>query len=293
MTRNQILAHFQGLTTWQQKGQRAPHKPLLILYALGKLSRGEDRSIPYRELDQPLRDLLIEFGPSRKSYHPEYPFWFLQNDNIWTLDNTQYLTPRQGNTNPPKRQLLEHDTRGGFPESIFQALVSDPELLFEVAQMILENHFPISLHDDILDAVSLHITRVVSRSRRDPQFRNHVLRAYEHQCAICGFGVRLGSSDLALDAAHIKWHQAGGPDKVENGLALCVLHHKLFDRGAFTVSENYSVQVSQDVYGARGMEWLLPFHGEPITSPQSASYLPNPRYLKWHRKQVFREPARE
>src|SRR5436189_6378643 len=37
--------------------------------------------------------------------------------------------------------------------------------------------------------------------------------------------------------AHIRWHQAGGPDIENNGLALCVLHHKTFDLGAFTLSE--------------------------------------------------------
>jgi HNH endonuclease len=38
-----------------------------------------------------------------------------------------------------------------------------------------------------------------------------------------------------LEAAHIKWFQARGPDVVQNGLALCSLHHKIFDLGAFTV----------------------------------------------------------
>ena len=33
-------------------------------------------------IDGELRELLIEFGPGRKSYHPEYPFWRLQNDVV-------------------------------------------------------------------------------------------------------------------------------------------------------------------------------------------------------------------
>jgi HNH endonuclease len=58
-----------------------------------------------------------------------------------------------------------------------------------------------------------------------------VLTAYEYRCAVCGFDVRLGSVSIALDAAHIRWHQAGGADLEKNGLALCVLHHKTFDLG--------------------------------------------------------------
>ena len=50
---------------------------------------------------------------------------------------------------------------------------------------------------------------------------------------MCGYDVRLGNRELGLEVRHIKWHQAGGPDTEVNGLALCVLHHKLFDCGAY------------------------------------------------------------
>ena len=59
-----------------------------------------------------------------------------------------------------------------------------------------------------------------------------MLTAYEWRCAVCGLDVRLGSVSIILEAAHIKWHQAGGPDEESNGLALGVLHHKAFDLGA-------------------------------------------------------------
>jgi predicted restriction endonuclease len=69
--------------------------------------------------------------------------------------------------------------------------------------------------------------------------------------AVCGFDVRLGNILIAIEAAHIKWHQAGGPDEERNGLALCSLHHKLFDRGVFTVSNSMSV-ISPKALMARG-----------------------------------------
>lgn len=31
--------------------------------------------------------------------------------------------------------------------------------------------------------------------------------AYQYRFAVCGYGVRLGSIQVALQAAHIKWHQ--------------------------------------------------------------------------------------
>ena len=63
--------------------------------------------------------------------------------------------------------------------------------------------------------------------------------------AVCGIDVRLESVSIALDAAHIRWHRAGGTETADNGLALCVLHHKTFDLGTFTVSGGVLVVSNQ------------------------------------------------
>jgi HNH endonuclease len=36
---------------------------------------------------------------------------------------------------------------------------------------------------------------------------------------------------VGIEAAHVQWFNFGGPDSLDNGLALCSLHHKLFDVG--------------------------------------------------------------
>jgi hypothetical protein len=91
---------------------------------------------------------------------------------------------------------------------------------------------------------------------------------YEHRCAVCGFDVRLGSVSIALDAAHFRWHQSGGPETESNGFVLCVLHHTTFDLGAFTVREGVLL-VSDRANGATGFrEALLAYHGKPIRDPQ-------------------------
>jgi putative restriction endonuclease len=40
-TRGAVLRQFDQLNVWSRGDQRAPHKPLLVLYALGRWSRGE------------------------------------------------------------------------------------------------------------------------------------------------------------------------------------------------------------------------------------------------------------
>jgi hypothetical protein len=68
--------------------------------------------------------------------------------------------------------------------------LSDPTLPSEVISLLLSNHFPESIHEDILAAV--HLDQVpTAKPKRDARFREEVLRAYGYCCAVCGFNLRL------------------------------------------------------------------------------------------------------
>lgn len=288
-----ILQRFDAINVWKQGDQRAPHKPLLILYALGRWQRGETGKIAFRDAEPVLTTMLKEFGPPRKSYHPEYPFWWLQTDGIWVVHADAKMKPRASNSNPPKSELLAHNASGEFTDEVKATLTSDPALVGKIAASIMTEHFPESYHEELLDAAGLTLETGVRQDRkRDPKFRTRVLKAYEYRCAVCGFDVRLGSVSIALDAAHIKWHQAGGPDTEVNGLALCVLHHKVFDLGAFTVDDGVLL-VSDQANGTSGfLESLMGYHGKPIRPPQNPGWKPEPQHLEWHGREVFKGDAR-
>lgn len=93
---------------------------------------------------------------------------------------------------------------------------------------------------------------------------------------------------------HIQWHNVGGPDIEANGLALCALHHKLFDLGAFTIESNeHRVVFSQfAVSNARGLTGGLEFHCQPIHRPQSSDQTPGPMFFQWNVANVFKKPGR-
>lgn len=85
-----------------------------------------------------------------------------------------------------------------------------------------------------------------------------------------------------------------GPNETGNGLALCVMHHKLFDRGAFTLSKQLQILVSDNAHGTKGFEeWLMDFHGQNIIFPQRQSYYPETEFIGWHVREVFRGNYRE
>ncbi len=293
MTKEEIIQKFQNLNVWKRGDQRAPHKPLVILYAIGKLLRGEE-SLLYREMEEDIRNLLRKFGPTRRSYSPQFPFWRLQNDEIWQVSETDSITLTSGG-DPRVTDLRAYNVFGSFKNDIRTHLQNDSELTCEIVRIVLNGHFRPSLHTDILHAVGIELPILTVGARTlTSDFWEDVLRAYQYRCAVCGFDLHLGLQLIAIEAAHIKWPQAGGPNSVENGLALCYLHQKLFDLGAFTLSPKLNLLVSESTNGSHGLkEWLMDFHDKPIRFPQRQAYYPNEDFIQWHLREVFKAPYRE
>ncbi|MGR4510417.1 HNH endonuclease [Escherichia coli] len=126
------------------------------------------------------------------------------------------------------------------------------------------------------------------RKQRDPLFRKHVLRAYNYQCAICSFNICYGNSTVSLEATHIKWKQHGGPCEIPNGLALCAIHHKAFDKGTIGLDENMRVLVLDAVNGGEIIERSFwDFDGKIIALPQVRKNYPFEGVVEWHRKEFF------
>jgi len=298
MNEIELIDLFQNITVWKNKEQRAPHKPLLLLLSLASVQRGEPRLQTFRSIKERLKKLLIDLGPQRKTYHPEYPFWRLQNDgDMWEIpESSKILTDLNAQTTNidiPSALLNEYNASGGFTPKYYNYLKENPDLINKLASMILDEHFPSSLHESILDAVQMRwIQTGTAKARRSTDFRNTILRIYQYKCAICGFDGRMEFSDLGLEAAHIKWHMAGGPDSEDNGIALCVFHHRLFDRGAIGISDDYKILISQYVHGGQQVtDTVVRFSGLKMELPLKGSKVPGGKYLNWHRKEVFRNPA--
>lgn len=283
MDYEELKMRVLNLGTWKKNGKRAPNKPLLILFALGKLLNENTRYISYIENKKELGSLISEFTKS-KNAHPDYPFLYLKNDGIWQLNNSI------DTENYRSKDLA--DLSGGFNDQVYSILNNNPKLIQELVLLILEEYFPDTQYQEILSHIGFNFDVVIKR-RRDPKFREVVLQAYEYRCAVCGFKMQLDQHFIGLEAAHIKWHMAGGPDIEENGLALCYLHHKLFDKGTFTLGKNNILIVSAAVHGSEGhKDWLLDYHGKELNTPVNPSYKPKRTYIDWHYEEVFRKPSR-
>ena len=295
-----VLQRFQALNVWKARDKRAPHKPLLVLWAIGRCLRGEDRLASYELVDRELAGLLRRFGPHRKTIHTEDPFWRMQRDDVWEVDRPRLVRSNKAG-GAYKSELRRHRILGGLTEADYVAFRDDRTLAIRVAEHLVTCHFPPTLQDEVLEttgipAGELEVREVdefvtVRRRRRDPAFRKLVLDAYGSRCAVCEFAVSRDDVPLAIEAAHVKWHEASGPAIIENGLALCSLHHELFDTGAFTLLPQLTVIVADSVKGAGADSALWRYHGAPLhAGPREDSARPAPRFLAWHRSEVFKAP---
>jgi|HigsolmetaAR202D_1030399.scaffolds.fasta_scaffold18977_3 putative restriction endonuclease len=121
-------------------------------------------------------------------------------------------------------------------------------------------------------------------------FRQIVLVSYESTCAVCDLAV----ADL-LDAAHIvPWGTdvAGRLDPA-NGIAMCVLHHRAFDRGLLSVAPDNRIMLAEHVRrdDAAPMHRvaLLEIEGKFVRLPRR--FTPPPDAFAFHRTNVFRSPS--
>ena len=205
-----VLKRLDKMRRQVHRGVHAPHKPLLLLYALGQLSDGQD-VVAYRDVDHRLRRLLRDFGPRRQQQRPNDPFWRLQNDDLWKVTSDVPLSSKRRDWTPPIEELKSKRATGSFAPDVREVLLADRRNLVSVARKLLEDYFPATLHEDILDEVGLSLEAASDRPKRNSDFRMRVLRAYEYRCCVCGFDMRLGDKLAGIEAAHIMWHTAKGP----------------------------------------------------------------------------------
>ena len=279
--------------------RRAPHKPLLLLLALSRVQRGLEPGFEFNDAEQALLPLLRDYAPPVQHRHqPELPYWHLRSDNLWEVEGAEAMPRQMGGF--PKMGALRR-SRASMPRWALDLLHADPALVAQAAQLLLDKHFPETLHESIARDVGLALdlpeAPVTSGLRpRDATFAREVLRAYEHRCAVTGFRAALDGAYFGVEAAHVRAHCWNGPDVVTNGLVLTPTMHKLFDHGAWSLTDDRRVLVSKRFTGSdEAIEALRRQHGRRLRGPLPGSGSVDPRFIRWHRESslggVFRQPA--
>jgi putative restriction endonuclease len=124
---------------------------------------------------------------------------------------------------------------------------------------------------------------LLNRKIRDAAFRGKVLAAYDDTCAVTNIRMVNGGGKAEAQAAHIWAVADGGPDEVQNGIALSATAHWLFDRHLIALTDSYELLISHNKVPAE-LRQLFPQSGQPVKLPQDRSLWPKPQYIARHRE---------
>jgi predicted restriction endonuclease len=117
-------------------------------------------------------------------------------------------------------------------------------------------------------------------------FRDSILANYREHCCICAMPI----VELLIASHIIPWK--GREDlrlNPSNGLCLCALHDKAFDRGLLSIDEDYKVMISSSIHEHSLHEavkkGLFGYSTCAILLPDR--FIPDREFLEIHRNQYF------
>jgi len=275
------------------RGDPAPHKPLLLLAVLEMAERGE-----LTGLELPLSpDLAFRFSvywsvvAERRKTRPDVrlPFHYLKSSSIW-----QPLMP-DGKPSPDKRLTAKvrfdpaflnclHDST--FCDNAKRVLIETPPYFRTEERVALCAMLRLkpAAADKLKEGEPLY-TAPVERGR-DARFRIEVVVvAYKHTCALTGYLMTTLDMESIVDAAHIHEFSDSRNNDPRNGLALSKNAHWQFDRGLWSITDDYRVVVNLDKFIEEGVpgQKLADFEGHRLFLPSDPKHWPEPTHLAWHR----------
>ncbi|HEX5566063.1 MAG TPA: HNH endonuclease [Streptomyces sp.] len=302
-TGDELLSALAGLRRASVGGQRAPHKPLLLLWLLGRFAATGGTAVSYAEAEEPVSRMINDYGPPARVSHDRaaMPFVHLER-TLWDLRDADGR-PLAHTVSRSGAWLRARGAAGRLLPSV-ERLLADHGTLVSAARLLLDLHFTPALDGVILadagldlpalqEAVQEESVRRSPRPGRRPRradFAEEVLQAYAFACAMCGYDGALGRNPVGLEAAHVRWHSQGGPDELRNAVALCALHHALFDLGALGLTPGLRIRVSPR-YTARSRvgRAVDALDGTALARPRPGRPAVDEVFVAWHDRAVFKQ----
>lgn len=186
----------------------------------------------------------------------------LQGHSVRTISEIEFADivrdGLQKTLDPANAVRLELDAAHADPETLALVNASEEEQERRVVQILM------------------------NRKIRDASFRRQVCEAYDNTCAITGLRMVNGGGKAEAQAAHIWSVGSGGPDVVQNGLALSATVHWLFDRHLISLTDDYGLLVSHNRVPGE-LRSLFEQQLQRIRLPKNQALWPRPQYIQQHR----------
>lgn len=129
--------------------------------------------------------------------------------------------------------------------------------------------------------------KIKSRGIKQMLFRKALIKAYSGRCAFTGLTFLQG-----LEAAHIlPWKHSTDSQKldVRNGLLLNSFHHKLFDAGLITITEDHKIRYCDPKgkdgnYAKIDKAMTTKLHNKEILLPYRIKHRPSVEFIEMHNR---------
>lgn len=291
-------------------GRPKPHKPVMLLAVLDMFDAGllADNRIHFNE------ELVERFETYLKAVQmegdwcqPAPPFFHLRTSRFCkhaALPGRERQYARLRTSGGGSNRVLDNIQYAYLDAEAF-SVFSDSTERRKLRQFILDFFFSadrqaalteviaaqaqVSAYELSLDGRGPRSDEEVDTAVRSAAFRRVVLRAYDHQCAVCGLRMVLPDIASPIDAAHLVPWSHSKNDSPENGMALCKLHHWALDANLVAPTLELRWQVSRAPDPRRNSEReLTRFDGLPILLPAREQYYPCAQAIQWRLDRLIR-----
>ena len=269
---NTWVEGLQSTRRATNSGEKAPHQPTTILWLLSEFLKGKPRLQKWSAIYEPLSSLILEAGGGPT---PEYPLAVLANESL--IDVQGIGLPLPSTSSQPRRAFDQQDPLFGLTLNLYDELGSQPDRVIDIINSVGSMFSSISAFQSVLTKLALPTlandsnidlrrpvgedapgrkARTAYSVQRSAEVAKWVKQTYNDTCQVCR--VRLQTQGSATsDAAHIKGLGSphDGPDVIENILCLCPNHHRTFDAGSWTLTDE--LKVSDLVSGEESVELFV------------------------------------
>jgi putative restriction endonuclease len=279
------------------RGDPAPHKPFLLLVIL-EMAESGDIAGPELSLSPDLAFRFSLFNSviterKRPPLELRLPFHHLKTSGIWQ--------PLMADGKPSPHRNLTVKVRfdpdfldclrdPNFRDKAIRILIATPPYFRPEEQIALQAMLRLKpAEQDRFKETSSLYTAPVERGR-NARFRIEVVVvAYKHTCALTGYRMTTLEMESIVDAAHIHEFSDSRNNDPRNGLALSKNAHWQFDRGLWSITDDYRVLVNREKFIEEGVpgQRLADFEGRRLFLPSDPRYWPEPTFVAWHRERKF------
>ncbi len=285
------------------------YQPILLLIIIDLISQNiieENKILISDELLNKFKKYLKILSPESKKPGMQYPFIALKNSKIlhfkFKPDVKEELTTINKSISKFK-QAVEYVC---LDKELF-VFIQDPKSRKELIDTLIGVYFSSSqkeleeilqINQSFEEAANKELEEREKKRKfymrnsllRDAFFRKAVIQAYDYRCSLCQLKVTKSLSQNIVEGAHIKPFAQFYDNNIDNGISLCKNHHWAFDRGIFSIDDNYQVLISDNFSEeSPNSKPIRDFQGETILLPNSQTYFPSLEAIQWHRQNIFRQ----